>query len=328
MVGGDPSFEEQEDGSHALVVPEGAYLKVSLPHVSPWSLEDDGRLHRYSLLLALRLDRLPLSGTPLFNGGGLPAQGEALEHVQIYKNGGVGALGRLGTQEAAVRAERWAWIAVTRNDGELRTYVNGRFCAEVKLETKLPKRKPNSRDDEKEEGGKESGKESGKSQAERFCIDPQHLALFCAREGGEEDNSAEAGERGLALKYVKLVTTCWSEEQLRDEIVALRGRDEEADLAEEADKERFEQLSLQVREAIVVANSPYARQHLLSPPVGALRETTADLAPSRLRGRNGERLHQRHGPHGRLLTHFARGSRTRAAAHACRGRLRSPAAAC
>ena len=66
LVGGEPSFEEQEDGSQALVLPEGGYLRISLPHVSPWSLEDDGRLHRFSLLVAMNLSRwryllLPLS---------------------------------------------------------------------------------------------------------------------------------------------------------------------------------------------------------------------------------------------------------------------------
>ena len=56
-----------------------------------------------------------------------------MENVQLFKNGGVGALNDMGTQEAAVHAERWCWVVVTRKPGELRTYVNGRLCAMVKL---------------------------------------------------------------------------------------------------------------------------------------------------------------------------------------------------
>ena len=82
LIGGDPLFEEQEDGSQALVLPEGSYLKVTMPYVSPWSLEDDGRLHSYSLMVAMRLDRMPQTTQPIFNGGGPPSQGEQLEHVQ------------------------------------------------------------------------------------------------------------------------------------------------------------------------------------------------------------------------------------------------------
>lgn len=43
--------------------------------------------------------------------------GEQVEHVQVFKNGGVGALGQMGVQEAALRAERWAWVTVTRKEG-------------------------------------------------------------------------------------------------------------------------------------------------------------------------------------------------------------------
>ena len=60
-LGGFPgqpgSAPHPEDGSQAMVVPEGAHLKLSMCGVSPWMLEEDGRLHDYSLLLAVRLDR-------------------------------------------------------------------------------------------------------------------------------------------------------------------------------------------------------------------------------------------------------------------------------
>ena len=257
VVGGDPTYEEQEDGSQALLIPEGAYLKVTLPHVSPFSLEDDGRLHRFSLMLALRLDRLPAATLPLFNGSGPPAAGEQLESVQVYKNGGVGALGHMGAQDATVRAERWAWVAVTRKEGELKTYVNGRLCADIKLETAKLDKKAGSRatrslgaDGADEGGGKDGkGKGSGKDGApapERFCVDPQHLALFAAREPTEAELAGDdGGERGLALRFVKLVSTTWSEDQVREELNTLRGKDQEAELQQEAEAARSEQLSLQ-----------------------------------------------------------------------------------
>ena len=41
--------------------------------------------------------------------------------MQLYKNGGVGALNDMGTQEAAVHAERWCWVVVTRKKGAPRS---------------------------------------------------------------------------------------------------------------------------------------------------------------------------------------------------------------
>ena len=82
VIGGDATFEEQEDGDQALVVPEGASLRLTVNNISPWGLEDDGKLHRYSVMLAMRLDRLPAAAMPLFNGGPPANQGEQLEHVQ------------------------------------------------------------------------------------------------------------------------------------------------------------------------------------------------------------------------------------------------------
>ncbi len=229
VVGGDACFEEQEDGGQALLMPEGAYLKLALPHVSPWSLEDDGRLHRYSMLVAMRLDALPAASMGLYNGSGPAAAGEQLEHVTLYRNGGVGALGHMGAAEAAVRAERWAWVCVTRKAGELKTYVNGRLCAEVKLEAaKGAERKGAETENQRlarvkamesrlagaraADDDKGKGKE-GAPPAERFCVDPQHLALFAPREPA--DGADEAAERGLALRYVRLTSACWSEEKVK-----------------------------------------------------------------------------------------------------------------
>ena len=100
LVNGDPVLEDQEDGSRALVVPEGAHLKCAL-RCSPWILQEDGRLHQWTLLCAMRLDRLPSSALAIASGRPAPASGERTENAQAYKNGGVGALGHMGTQEAA-----------------------------------------------------------------------------------------------------------------------------------------------------------------------------------------------------------------------------------
>jgi hypothetical protein len=39
LLGGEALLEEQEDGGHALLVPEGAFLKLTLP-ASPWVLAE------------------------------------------------------------------------------------------------------------------------------------------------------------------------------------------------------------------------------------------------------------------------------------------------
>ena len=53
-------------------------------------LAEDGRRHEYSLVLAMRLEALPPAPLPLFHGGAPPPQGERVESVQLFKNGGVG----------------------------------------------------------------------------------------------------------------------------------------------------------------------------------------------------------------------------------------------
>ena len=47
LLGGEAVFEEQADGSQALLLPEGAFLKLQL-NASPWVLAEDGRLHQYT----------------------------------------------------------------------------------------------------------------------------------------------------------------------------------------------------------------------------------------------------------------------------------------
>ena len=85
---------------------------------SRWLLEDDGRLHTYTVVLALKLEQLPASSLPILS---VAAPGQTPDTVYIYKNGGVGALGQMGTQEAAVRPNRWAWVVITREKDTLTT---------------------------------------------------------------------------------------------------------------------------------------------------------------------------------------------------------------
>ena len=216
LMGGEVSYEEQDDGSYALLLPEGAFLKASL-NATPWVLEEDGRLHNFTMVLAVRLDALPSTTLPLFNGGApppagekvrfllipsdpfrfllipflilflsappLPPAAEKVENVSLYKNGGVGALNDMGTAEAAVRAERWSWLVITRKPGELSTYVNGRLCAVVKIEPpKLPEKKEECvPGKEKEKDGKSKEEEAAGPKPplqEKFVLDPQFIALF------------------------------------------------------------------------------------------------------------------------------------------------------
>ena len=147
-------LDEHEDGAMALTLTDGAFFKIKLPKpiVRGWdgvgggrggyragggggggggAVKDDGLVRTYSIMLCLRLEALPKLPMALFCGQMPPRPGEALENVAVYKNGGVGALGSMGTQAAAVRAQRWAWITITRNHDTLRTYVNAMPCAQV-----------------------------------------------------------------------------------------------------------------------------------------------------------------------------------------------------
>ena len=227
--------------------------------------------------MAIRLDHLPPAAMPLFNGSVPAAVTDKVDSVVIYKNGGVGALGHSGVREAAVQPERWAWLVVTRNSNhEVCTYVNGRLCAKVDVTVKQPK-SSEGKGKKGKEGASEASdaKESSESSKggtasrlpERLCIDPQYLALFGAEEPAESTSRAntaapllpsttpqqpgvepaavaDAG-RGLAVRYIMLSTECWDAEEVHRQLERLRSKDEEADVADEAEAARVHQLSLQ-----------------------------------------------------------------------------------
>jgi hypothetical protein len=50
LMGGEVTYEEQEDGSFALLVPDAAHLKLSL-NATPWVLEEDGKLHSFTVVV-------------------------------------------------------------------------------------------------------------------------------------------------------------------------------------------------------------------------------------------------------------------------------------
>ena len=237
LVGGDAAFEEQSDGSQALLMPECSFLKVQL-NASPWVLAEDGRLHSYTVLMALRLESMPTATMPLFNGGAPAPSGEKVENVNLYKNGGVGALNDMGTQEASVRAERWAWVVATRKPGELRTYVDGRLCSVVKLEAAKKKESEASRKGEEEKADDKAGPKP--QQAEKFVMDPQFFALFA----GDAEGEREGPPRGLAIKYLRVTSKVWEPAAIAEELHKVRSADEEADVLRSAEAARAEQLSL------------------------------------------------------------------------------------
>ena len=276
MVGADPTLEEQEDGSCALVVPEGAHLKCAL-RCSPWILQEDGRLHTWTICCAMRIDRLPSSALAIASGRPAPSNAEKTENVQVYKNGGVGALGHMGTQEAALRAERWAWVVITRKAHEMNTYVNGQLCSRVPIPPQRPPKKPvdvdkkegrsqqrtgaadaeDGEDDDSAFGGRRGGKapknsvsaEAERREAlmlERFCLEPAEFGLFFATAAQQDDERrAEEPERGLSIKYLRVLSEVWSAEDVRTELHKLRSADEAAELLEDAEASRAQHMSLQ-----------------------------------------------------------------------------------
>ena len=203
----------------------------------------------------MRLEALPSTPLPLFNGGAPPPPGEKAESVLLYRNGGVGALNDMGTQEAALRPERWSWVVVSRKPGELRTYVNGRLCAAVKLEppketkaaaTAKARGQAAAEGGEGEDGGEgeRGGAAAPKPQLqEKFVLDPQHLALFAADEGGGGKEAAEV--QGLHVKYLRVTSKVWSPQEIAEELHKLRSADEEAEVVAAARGSRAEQLALQ-----------------------------------------------------------------------------------
>ena len=282
-------LEECEDGGMALALPDGAFLRLKLPKpvfrgwgglggLGGWGAlgggwpqmgkaKDDGFVRTYSIMLCVRVEELPKLPLPIFHGG-MPQPGESLEFCSMYKNGGVGALGSMGTQAAAVRAERWAWVTITRKDDTLRTYVNAIPCATVSLkpdaeggkdEHGKPTRKPGKKklpegeeeEDEEEDHHEQSkGKEAKQTKEakprEKFLLDRNGVAFFAELLSEEQAAAREGGaERGLSVRYLSVVTgQCWDEETIRQRLHALRVRDEEDEVTEAVLLARQKQLTL------------------------------------------------------------------------------------
>ena len=284
----------------AMALRQDISLRMSLGsahNLYSWTLGKDGKIHTYTLHMALKLDKLPSTSIKLFHGRGAATEaagtGEkggkaaktadagaaessgkgqggvtkggggdsALECVHVYKNGGVGALGQVGTAATALKAERWAWVTVTRKEGELRTYVNGRLCAVVALEPVKVNESAGGDEEGKGKDKKAPKKGEGKTRAnDAFAIDPVDFALFLPRvsddaagdlPGSKTDPSApeflglDAELEGiLHVKYVSLVCEDLDEDKIREAIHELRATDVFMDAKDEAQEEKWEHLML------------------------------------------------------------------------------------
>jgi len=284
----DLKFEEQADSNMALVI-RNETLRMSLGpshNLYSWTTEKDGKVHSYTLNFAIKLEKLPSSNRLLFHGRGMAAEAVAagsgktpkggaktseqaskgpsggksvgggrvteLECVQIYKNGGVGALGQVGTATTAIKAECWSWVTVTRNEGELKTFVNGRLCAQVKLE---PIRVVDGVGGE--EGAESEQKKKTKSEGKErvndaFAIDPADFALFLPQSRAVDDTTSASEfvgldgeeEGAISVKYVSLVCETMDEEKIRAKIHGLRGADEFLEAQEKAQEDKCDNLVL------------------------------------------------------------------------------------
>ena len=174
-----------------------------------------------------------------------------------------------------MRAERWCWVVITRKPGQLRTYVNGRLCSDIKLESvKKDKKddKPKAEEVDGDEGKDGAATVGPKPQLqEKFVLDPQFLALF-ASDGSGKDQTPRGAARchcsfhllaahlrrasrepvrprcmlaGLAIKYIRVTSKVMDQKEIADELHRIRSADEEAEVLQAAESSRAEQLSLQ-----------------------------------------------------------------------------------
>ena len=144
--------------------------------------------------------------------------------------------------------------------GVLKTYVNGKLCADVKLEPlkvdeksgAMENRKGNESGRKKEPGqGKGDGKTRGN---DAFAIDPHDFAMFLPRAKESEDAEDEAvaqfgpssDDTGCTvhIKYASFLCEVLDEHALRKKVHSLRSADEFLDAQDEAEEARSHHLSL------------------------------------------------------------------------------------
>ena len=252
LIDAEIQLEECEDGARALNLPEGGYLKLRLPKppvrryggmlgafgAGMAEPADDGRVRCWSIMMCIRIEQLPTIPLPILHGGMPPELGETFEHIHVYKNGGVGALGSMGTQECAVRAERWAWVTITRKGDELKTYVNGLLCAKVSIKSDAPgqesdrgrrkkrkgslKRRDGDEDEDEDEQGGRAHEGTPAAPKDKFALERQGCALFAQPidPDAPPTERSDGEERGLMLRYLSVHTNAnWSEEEIRARLV-------------------------------------------------------------------------------------------------------------
>jgi hypothetical protein len=111
--------------------------------------------------------------------------------------------------------------------------------------------KPEKKKARKETEAEKKAREKKEKEAqEQFCIDPTKMALFHrtapagATAGPEASGSPEDDAHGLWLRYVKVSTSCWSEQEIRRQMDDLRAPDEEREVVREAVRSQAQQLVL------------------------------------------------------------------------------------
>lgn len=85
--------------------------------------------------------------------------------------------------------------------------------------------------------------------AQRFCLSPECFALFPSPTVATTDRADAtpkgATDHGLALKYVRVSSGAWSNDEVSAELHKLRTADDTAEVIEASDLARYLQLSLQ-----------------------------------------------------------------------------------
>ena len=119
--------------------------------------------------------------------------------------------------------------------------------------------KPEKKKARKETEPEKKAREKKEKEAqEQFCIDPTKMALFHrtgpaeAAAGSEASGSPEDDARGLWLRYIRISTSCWTEQEIRRQMDDLRAPDEEREVVREAARSQAQQLVLDSLHQITV----------------------------------------------------------------------------
>ena len=99
----------------------------------------------------------------------------------------------------------------------------------------------------KETADEKKARELKERQArELYCLDPAKIALFHAPQSEPEAaGGVEDDERGLYVRYLKIVHFCWNADDVRKQMDALRAVDEELEVVHEAARSQADKFVLE-----------------------------------------------------------------------------------